>query len=143
MNAFDNALMSAGVHNLNLIRVSSIVPKDCEFGPLPNLPVGALTPAVYSVAESTVGGEIISACIGAGIGEHGGTLFEYHHMGRADDAENVVRRMIEEGFDKRGWDLLDMFFSTAEHEVSNNGCAVSVALMLDSTVIDIEREVTK
>lgn len=132
LNAFDNALLEAGVHNANLIRVSSIVPKGCRFGPKPELPVGAVVPTVYAHITSNVGGEVVSACIGAGIGTEGGVLMEYSHRGRGDDAEEVVASMVEEGFSRRGWTLDEVLFVTAEHKVDRLGSAVAVAMMLDA-----------
>jgi arginine decarboxylase len=131
LNAFDNALLDAGVHNLNLIRVSSIVPKGCRFGPLPDMPVGTIVPTVYAHIHSNVPGEMVSACIGAGIGSEGGVLMEYSHRGPADDAERVVQNMVEEGFAKRGWTLDEVFFATGEHKVDRLGSAVAAAVMLD------------
>lgn len=134
LNAFDNALAQAGVHNLNLVRVSSIVPKGCEFGPNRDWEVGTLMPAVYSFVTSSVRGETISACIGAGIGELGGVLMEYHHLGRGDDAEIVVAGMIEEAFSRRCWELQSTRYVTASHQVDRVGGAVAVALLFDLEV---------
>ena len=136
LNAFDNALLDAGVHNLNLIRVSSIVPKGCAFGPLPEMPVGTIAPTVYAHIHSNVPGEIVSACIGAGIGSEGGVLMEYSHRGPGDDAERVVQNMVEEGFARRGWKLEEVFFATGEHKVDRLGSAVAVALLLDPKNVD-------
>jgi arginine decarboxylase len=136
LTAFDNALRDAGIDNLNLIRVSSIMPKDARFGEKPELPVGTLVPTVYTQISSNVPGEIISAVIGAGKGPDGGVLMEYHHRGRADDAEEVVAKMIEEGFDRRGWTLEETRFATAEHKVDRLGCAAAAVLLLDSEPID-------
>ena len=136
LTAFDNALRDAGVDNLNLMRVSSIMPKDARFGPKPDLPVGTLVPTVYTHIVSNVPGEVISAVIGAGKGPKGGVLMEYHHRGRADDAEEVVQKMIEEGFSRRGWQLEDVRFATAEHKVDRLGCAAAAVLLLDSVPID-------
>lgn len=130
LNAFDNALFEAGVHDLNLLRVSSIVPKDARFIDLPSLAVGTIVPAVYARAVSNVPGETISACVGAGTGSEGGVLMEYHHTGPGDDAERVVTSMIEEAFGRRGWRLEDVRFATAEHKVDRLGCAVAAAVML-------------
>lgn len=132
LTAFDNALRAGGIDNLNLIRVSSIVPEGARFGDKPDLPVGTIVPTVYSTITSTIPGETISAVIGAGVGEHGGVLMEYHHTGSGADAERVVRGMVEEGFDKRGWKLEDVFFATAEHTVERLGCAMAAVLLLDS-----------
>jgi len=132
LTAFDNALRDAGIDNLNLIQVSSIIPKGAVFGPKPDLPVGTIVPTVYSSVTSNVPGEVISAVIGAGTGEHGGVLMEYHHNGHGDDAERVCLGMVEEGFQRRGWKLEGVQFVTAEHKVDRLGCAVAAVLLLDN-----------
>ncbi len=132
LTAFDNALREAGIDNLNLIRVSSIVPKSARFGPRPPLPVGTVVPTVYTQIVSNVPGEVISAVIAAGTGEHGGVLMEYHHRGPADDAERVCQAMVEEGFARRGWQLDDVRFATSEHKVDRLGCATAAVLLLES-----------
>ena len=132
LTAFDNALREAGIDNLNLIRVSSIVPKGARFGPKPALPVGTVVPTVYTQIVSNVPGEVISAVIAAGTGEHGGVLMEYHHRGPADDAERVCQAMVEEGFARRGWKLDDVRFATSEHKVDRLGCATAAVLLLES-----------
>ena len=136
LTAFDYALRVGGVDNLNLMRVSSIMPKDARFGDKPDLPVGTLVPTVYTHITSNVPGEIISAVIGAGKGPEGGVLMEYHHRGRADDAEEVVAKMIDEGVNRRGWQLEETRFATAEHKVDRLGCACAAVLLLDSIPLD-------
>jgi arginine decarboxylase len=131
LTAFDNALRDAGIDNLNLIRVSSIVPKGARFGPRPELPVGTIVPTVYTHVVSNVPGEVVSAVIAAGIGEEGGVLMEYHHRGTADNAERIVTAMVEEGFQRRGWQLQDVRYATAEHKVDRLGCATAAVLLLD------------
>ena len=135
LNAFDNALLDAGVHNLNLIRVSSIVPAGAVFGPVPPLPVGTLTPCVYASINSNLPGEVVSACVGAGVGPEGGVLMEYSHRGPAADCERVVGSMIEEGFSRRGWSLERVLFTTGEHKVDRLGSAVAAALLLDAVPV--------
>jgi arginine decarboxylase len=129
-------LRDAGIDNLNLIRVSSIVPKGARIGPRPDLPVGTLVPTVYSYATSNMPGEVISAVIGGGTGEEGGVLMEYHHNGHGIDAERVVTGMVEEGFAKRGWKLDEIHFATAEHTVEHMGCAVAAVLLLDAVPVE-------
>ncbi len=131
LTAFDNALREAGIDNLNLVKVSSIVPKDARFGPRPSLPVGTVVPTVYTHVVSNVPGEIVSAVIAAGTGEHGGVLMEYHHRGPADDAERVATSMVEEGFALRGWTIDEIRFATAEHKVDRLGCATAAVLLLE------------
>lgn len=131
LTAFDNALRAAGIDNLNLIRVSSIVPAGARFGPKPTLPVGTIVPTVYTHIVSNVPGEIVSSVIAAGTGAEGGVLMEYHHRGPADDGMRIAQSMVEEGFARRGWTLEDVRFASSEHKVDRLGCAVAAALMLD------------
>jgi arginine decarboxylase len=132
LTAFDNALREARIDNLNLIKVSSIVPKGARFGPLPALPVGTVVPTVYTHVVSNVPGEVISAVIGVGTGDQGGVLMEYQHRGPAGDGERVATSMVEEGFARRGWKLDDLRFATAEHKVDRLGCATAAVLLLES-----------
>src|SRR5919205_4646801 len=76
LTAFDNALRKAGIGNVNLIRVSSIVPPGATISPLPDLPFGALTPAAYAKVVGTTPGQHIAACVGVGWTKRGGVLME-------------------------------------------------------------------
>ena len=80
LTAFDNALRKGGIGDVNLIRVSSIVPPGATISPLPDLPFGALTPAAYAVQTSSVPGMRIAACIGVGWTPRGGVLMEAHGL---------------------------------------------------------------
>ena len=53
LNAFDNALLAAGIGNVNLIKVSSIVPPDVDIVDLPKIKPGALVPTAYAAMTST------------------------------------------------------------------------------------------
>src|SRR5919198_1206395 len=90
LTAFDNALRKAGIGDVNLIRVSSIVPPGATISPIPDLPFGALTPAAYAKEVSTVPGQTISACIGVGWTSRGGVLMEAH--GIDETAEQIEER---------------------------------------------------
>ena len=48
LNAFDNALLAAGIGNVNLIKVSSIVPPEVDIVDLPPIKPGALVPTAYA-----------------------------------------------------------------------------------------------
>lgn len=130
LNAFDHSLLNAGIGNLNLIKVSSIIPAKVEIAPLPKIEPGALVPAVYSAIISEVAGEIISACVGAGFSNKSfGLLYEYSQRGEAKTAEEVVKKMIEEGFKMRKMKLSKLVLVSAEHRVSRIGCAVAAAVL--------------
>ncbi len=62
MNAFDKALMEAGIANCNLLLVSSIIPPKCRERRWKKLDAGAITPVVMAKA---IGGP--GETIGAGL----------------------------------------------------------------------------
>jgi arginine decarboxylase len=130
LNAFDNALLAAGIGNLNLIKVSSIVPRDSRFlDRSPTIRPGSLVPTVYSVVHSDTAGETICAAVGIGIGKDShGMIFEYHATSR-EVTERVVAGMVEEGFARRGLPLERLVVHTAEHRVERVGCAVAAVVL--------------
>ena len=61
LNAFDNALLAARVGNLNLIRVSSVLPQDATvLEDAPQITPGSLVPTVYSVHVSARPGDTVA-----------------------------------------------------------------------------------
>ena len=48
LNAFDNALLAAGIGNVNLVKVSSIVPPDVDIVDLPKIKPGSIVPTAYA-----------------------------------------------------------------------------------------------
>src|SRR5512138_3787561 len=60
LNAFDNALLAAGIGNVNLVKVSSIVPPDVDIVDLPAIKAGALVPTAYAAISSETPGETVA-----------------------------------------------------------------------------------
>lgn len=129
LTAFDNALLKAGIGHLNLIAVTSIFPEGASLSALPEIPTGTLTPTVYAKMVSETPGERISACIGVGVTDKGGVLMEAHGAWSAEEIEDRVRRMVEEGMRKRGLEPYELHFATAEHTVDRIGSAVAAAVL--------------
>ena len=130
INAFDNALLAAGVGNLNLVKVSSVVPTGAVMldEPIPIGP-GTLVPAVYATRHSNVPGETLCSVIGIGLSEDNhGMIFE-HSSDSAEHAEKLVRQMVADAFEKRGMKLARMIVRSAEHKVEKLGCTVSVVVL--------------
>jgi arginine decarboxylase len=130
LNAFDNALLAAGIGDLNLIKVSSIVPAGAKLADAPlAIEPGSLVPAVYSVVHSDTAGETICAAVGIGIGKDShGMIFE-HHASAPEVAERVVSGMVEEGFSRRGLPLERLIVRVADHRVERVGCAVAAVVL--------------
>ncbi|MEO0202919.1 MAG: arginine decarboxylase, pyruvoyl-dependent [candidate division WOR-3 bacterium] len=67
LNAFDNALISAGVGNYNLLKVSSIVPPNVEIVNSIDLKPGSLLPIAYGYTISKDEGKVISSAVSIAI----------------------------------------------------------------------------
>lgn len=102
LNAFDNALLAAGIGNLNLLRVSSVLPPGCrEVGKL-SIPPGSLTPTAYGTITSSTPGERIAAAVAVGFTENSfGMIMEYSGVCTKEEAERKVSHMVEEAFKQR------------------------------------------
>ncbi|MBI4278010.1 MAG: arginine decarboxylase, pyruvoyl-dependent [Armatimonadetes bacterium] len=129
VNAFDRALLEAGVANLNFIRVTSIFPAGAKIVPPRQVPAGALVPAVYTRVVSDRPGDVIAAAVGVGLSRGDfGVIMEYHVHAPAAAAEARVRAMVEEAFAIREMALDQIHVRVAEHAVRRCGCAVAAVL---------------
>lgn len=130
LNSFDNALRAGRIGDVNLIRVSSIVPTGAVFAELPELPYGALVPTAYAEQVSSTPGQVISACIGVGWTHAGGVIMEAHGVDEtAGEIEKRCRLMVEEGMRVRGFVDYEVRFATAEHTVERIGSAIAAAVL--------------
>lgn len=126
LTAFDRALMDAGIANLNFLRVTSILPADTAVIPVPRFIPGTLTPAVYARIASHTPGERIAAAVGAGILKNSyGVIMEYQHTGTGENAESIVRRMVEEAMALRDLHVDNIIVAVKEHVVQRTGCVVA------------------
>jgi arginine decarboxylase len=129
INAFDRALMDARIANLNFVRVTSIVPAGVRVVPMRSITEGMLMPAVYARITSHVPGERIAAAVGVGLSDDAyGVIMEYAHRGTADNAEQIVRRMVDEAFAIRELRLREVLVGVEEHVVDRIGCVVAAVL---------------
>jgi len=122
--AFDRALLAAGVGNLNLLKVSSILPPDAE--PLSRIaiPPGSLVPIAYGSISSQVPGEVVAAAVGIGIPPHGyGVIMEYSGRVSEAQAHEAVTRMVREALAVRRLETAQIVVKTTEHRVMTCGCA--------------------
>jgi arginine decarboxylase len=133
LNAFDNALLAAGIGNINLVKVSSIVPPDVDIVALPRIKPGALVPTAYACQTGRAPGEVIAAAVGYALPEdrtRPGVIMEFHgKVGRAE-AERQIRQMLEEAFRVRGEALREWKVVAAQHRVERVGCAVAAVTLL-------------
>ena len=130
LNAFDGALMDAGVANVNLLKLTSILPPGSTCQEKLVIPPGSLVPTAYGFIVSDQPGQKISAAVGVGLnGNSFGVIMEHAMVGPARDAEAQVRLMVEEAFRMRGLELSEIKVASQEHVVDELGCAFAAVVL--------------
>jgi arginine decarboxylase len=101
LSAFDDALLSAGVGNLNLITLSSVIPPGSTIRVAANDPVAAghgdRLYCVLSVGYADHPGELVSAGLGWAIdATTGGGLFVEHSGGSEESVSEQIQLSLED-----------------------------------------------
>jgi arginine decarboxylase len=133
LNAFDNALLAAGIGNINLIKVSSILPPEVPVIELPKIKPGALIPTAYAAMTSDVPGETVAAAVGYAVPDDpakNGVIMEFHGHATRAAAERQIELMLEEAFRVRGEPIREMKVVAVEHTVQKIGCALAAITLL-------------
>lgn len=130
LNAFDQALLAAGAGNVNLIRVSSIIPPKAEFTPQMILPPGALVPVAYGKLISHVPGTKIAAAVAVGIPKDGfGIIMEFSGYTSGAEAEKIILGMVEEAFSSRKLKINQYLVKSIEHRVVKIGAVFAGVIL--------------
>src|SRR6185295_17996686 len=93
LNAFDNALLAAGIGNINLLKVSSILPPDVPVVDLPKILPGALVPTAYAAITSEKPGQTVAAAVGYAVPDDptkNGVIMEFHGVASRREAEEAI-----------------------------------------------------
>ena len=133
LNAFDNALLAAGIGNINLIKISSILPPDVPVVDLPKIKPGALVPTAYAAVTSETPGELVAAAVGYAIPDDpakNGVIMEFHGVATRAEAEQQIRAMLDEAFRVRGETIAEMRVVAVDHRVERIGCALAAITLL-------------
>lgn len=132
LNAFDGALLKAGIGNTNIVKMSSILPPHCQQISPPALPPGALVPAAYAALTSDVPGELISAGVAVALPEdenQNGLIMEYSAKGERRNIEETVRNMAVEGMKVRGWKIKDLKSIAVEYRIKRIGGVLAAVVL--------------
>jgi arginine decarboxylase len=133
LNAFDNALLAAGIGNINLVKVSSIMPPDVDVVPLPRIKPGAIVPTAYAAMTGETPGETVAAAVGYALPEDrtkAGVIMEFHDRTDRTTAERAVRAMLDEAFAVRGETIREVRVVAVDHRVRRVGCALAAITLL-------------
>jgi len=107
LSAFDDALCNAGIGNLNLIELSSVIPKNAilkiqEKYDLPH-EIGQIQPVVLSHNESDEKGIEISAGLGWSIAEEGGVFIEISGCFGGETCLDKINSSLNDMIKRRNW----------------------------------------
>jgi len=134
LNAFDNALLNAGVGDTNLVRMSSILPPGAVERDVDelDLPKGGLIPLAYASIDSTTPGRFISSAVAVGIPKdpsQPGVIMEFEDHSKLENVEAIARQMVIDAFDHRNRELKAIKSIGIEHQVEICGCTFAAAVL--------------
>lgn len=137
LNAFDNALSDAGIGDVNLIKVSSMLSGNTEIGKLPKLKAGAMVNCVLSEITSDTPGDEITAVVAVAIGEELGCVVEASGTNKTqkeliDEADFMVKYMME----KRGVEIKDLIIESSTTTVKEIASVVASVVYLNDNIIE-------
>lgn len=137
LNAFDNALSNAGIGDVNLIKVSSMLAGNTETCELPKLKPGAMVNCVLSEITSDNPGDEISAVVAVAIGHELGCVVETTGVNKKIDeliskAESMVKYMME----KRNVEINELKVEYSTTTVENIASVISSVVYLNNEIIE-------
>ena len=133
LNAFDNALSNAGIGDVNLIKVSSMLSGNTGICDLPKLKAGAMVNCVLSEITSDNPGDEITAVVAIALGEELGCVVETSGINKNPndlirEGEEMVRYMME----KRKVEIKDLIIEYSTTQVKSiASCVASVVYLND------------
>ena len=104
LTSFDAALIQAGIGDYNLVKVSSILPRNAVSMETIEIDKGQLLHVAYASITSKEEDAIISAAVAIGIPKdrsHTGVIMEYSGRCSRKEAEVTVVSMVDEAMDLR------------------------------------------
>ncbi|MBT9168712.1 MAG: Pyruvoyl-dependent arginine decarboxylase [Syntrophomonadaceae bacterium] len=130
LTAFDNALLGAGIGNVNLVRISSILPPSAEQDQTLELLPGSLVPTAYGSIVCDQPGTKIAAAVGVGFSaDTFGVIMEFSGMCSKQEAEDKIAGMLKDAFENRGIPLVKTEIRAVEHTVDSIGCAFAAVAL--------------
>ena len=137
LNAFDNALSDAGIGDVNLIKVSSMLGKNTQVKNLPKFKAGAMVNCVLSSVTSSKPGDTITAVVGIAIGEELGCVVET--TGTNKDKQELIyeaKFMVNYMMEKRGIEIKEHIVEAVSTTVENIASVVASVVYLNDEIVE-------
>ncbi len=137
LNAFDNALSDAGIGDVNLIKVSSMLAGNAEIYKLPKLKAGAMVNCVLSEITSDNPGDRITAVVALAIGEELGCVVETTGINKnTDEIIDKAKGMVEYMMNKRNVEIKELIVEQSTATVENIASAIASVVYLNADIIE-------
>ena len=134
LNAFDRALISAGIGEQNLVSVSSVIPVGAECVGISEMPMGAITHCVLAQMRGCEG-ETIAAGIAYAYRKDGkgGYVAEGHIHGSAASLKEILKWKMDEMSRIRNVEFEEIQFVTEELAIpmDNYGCCIAALVFTE------------
>src|SRR5665647_3212205 len=131
LNAFDNALLDANIGDVNLIKVSSILPSCTEVVSVPKFPAGDMVNCVLAYTSSNVEGDLISAVVAVATSDDFGCVVENTGVNRdPEDIKSEAESMVQYMMDIRGLKIKEMLMADETHIVKKQGAVVAAVVYI-------------
>ena len=134
LNAFDRALIKAGIGEQNLVCVSSVIPIGATLAGPKEMPMGAVTHCVLAQMRGTEG-EMISAGIAYAFRKDGkgGYVAEGHLHGSKESLKSDLRWKMTEIARVRGVELTEIKYLMEELQIpiDNYGCCIAALVFTE------------
>ena len=135
LNAFDNALSKAGIGDVNLIKVSSMLAENTKIETLPQLKAGSMVNCVLSEVTSDKPGDEITAVIGVAIGSDLGCVVEASGINEnKKDLKKKAREMVEYMMNKRNVEIEKLIIESQTTTVENIASVVVSVVYLTEDI---------
>jgi len=131
LNAFDKALLDAEIGDVNLIKVSSILPSGTEIVPVPKLLAGDMVNCVLAYESSEVNGDLISAAVAVATSDYFGCVVENTGINKdPEDVKNEAESMVRYMMDVRGLNIKEIIVADKSHVVKKQGAVVAALIYI-------------
>lgn len=120
LNAFDRALSAAGVSDYNLVKISSILPPNCQQEEKILLPKGLLLPTAMATIFSNIIGTRLSAAVAIAIPQNSndiGVIMEHSAHSAREETEEQARIYAREAMIDRHIKIKDVVSVSSECHV--------------------------
>ena len=132
LNAFDNALSDAGIGDVNLIKVSSMLSANTEITDLPPLKPGSMVNCVLSEITSDNPGDEITAVVAVAIGDKLGCVVETKGINKKEDELiDEARLMVTYMMEKREVEIKELIVEKSSATVKEIASVVASVVYLE------------